>query len=260
MDLDYANLCLVIYGDTKVLRQLLFNNRNNEEILDCISEMMIYTSMMEAVINAKDKEYLITMTSRILDNFDASLKCVELFKNLESKMRKLYEVELIANLTTLKDESIPEILRDTEMSNKYGVEVIDFSDKKYCLLYHTKSARETPEQLISGTATAKMNTICLSLASHRNQVVYGERRIIFATDEIPTGAFMRSSTFSMLSNVSVKPGSSVDQRAMQARYQRGALETSTAPYGGYSEVLCFRDGIKFKYIILQKVENQPLKK
>ena len=247
MNLKTVHNKLKIYGDTLVLRQLIFNNRNNIEIIDLITEMMIYTSMMEAIALCNDLDYLIEMGKKILNNYELSLSCMMLFSEFDEKMRTLYENELIINLTVLNNV---EGLLDEEMSKKYGVDVIDFSDKKYCLAYHVKSYTETPDELINGLSSRNKNTISLSIGSNRNQIVYHKNGLIFATDEIPNGVFIKSSTRNMSSNGTIKKGSFKDIASNRLREQRGALETSIAPFGHNSEVLCFRDGIKFKYIIL----------
>lgn len=248
MDLSTVNSKLKIYGDTKVLRQLIFNNRNNNEIIDLITEMMIYTSMMEGITSCNDLDYLKTMGKNILDNYEMSLNCMILFNDFDEKMRILYEKELMVNLTTLNDNI--DGLLDKELSKKYGVDVIDFSNKKYCLVYHVKSRRETTEELVYGKSSRDKSTICVSNGSNRNQVVYWYDGYILATDEIQECTFIRSSTRDMGSNGSVVGGSFEDSRSDKIREQRGALETSTAPYGDNSEGLFFREGMKFKYIIL----------
>jgi len=171
-----------------------------------------------------------------------------LFSDFDEKMRILYENELITNLTTLNNNI--EGLKDEELSKEYGVDVIDFSDKKYCLAYHVKSKFENYDELINGLSTRDKSTICLSIGSNRNQIVYHKNGLIFATDELPNGVFIRSSTHNMGSNGTIKKGSFKDIANNSIREQRGALETSIAPYGNNSEVLCFRSGVKFKYIIL----------
>ena len=247
---ENVKIKLKIYGGTKNLRQLLFENKKNINLVDEIMEMMIFTSMMEDVIYSDDKEGLIEVSNRILDNHDLSIRCMMLFSEFEEKMRVLFEKELDENLTKLKTDGFNKDIIDENMTKEYGVEIIDFTDKKYCLLEHTMSARETEEELVNGIATDDKNTICLSPGSHRNQVIYrSNNSIIFATDEIPKGVFIRSSPLNMGSNGTVKNYSYEDTDSTSLREQRGVLKTSEA--GEYnSEVLCFRQGIKFKYIIL----------
>ena len=45
----------------------MFINRNNDDLAILISEMMIYTSMMESVIYSDDKEELIELAKNILN-------------------------------------------------------------------------------------------------------------------------------------------------------------------------------------------------
>ena len=244
---DSLNI-LKIYGGTKGLRQLLFENRKNINLVDEIMEMMIYTSMMENVVHSNNKEDLINVANKILDNYQMSVRCMMLFSDFDEKMRSLYEKELNENLTRLKTNVNKNIL-DGDLTSEYGVEVIDFTDKKYCLLEHTISRKETVEELVNGIATGEKNTICLSVGSHRNQVVYNSNSIIFATDEIPSDSFLRSSTENMSSNGSIGNNSFEDSHENGQRTQRGALKTSEAGNRN-SEVLCFREGIRFKYIVL----------
>ena len=81
-------------------------------------------------------------------------------------------------------------------------------------------------------------------------MLYGSGRIIFATDSIPSGSFIRSSISNMSSNGSIINNSYEDKGTNDLRKQRGTLETSSAPDYNNSEVLAFREGIKFKYINL----------
>lgn len=239
---------LSIYGNTEVLRQLLFDNRENQELHSQIEEMMIYTSMMEAIILADDKEYLLEMSKRIIDNYQLSTKCMILFTRFDEKMQSLYSRELVTNLTRLKDDISLKPVLDSEMSERLGIDVIDFSDREYCLLTHAKSESETIEQLILGEASGSMNFISLSAISYRNQVYYGSS-IIFGYDSLPEGSFILSSISNMGSNSSVSRNS-LDVSDISDRQQRGALQTSSAPNGSNSEILCFREGVRPRYIIL----------
>ena len=248
VSLKDAQSKLSIYGDMVDLRQLMFNNRKNPDICDDIAEMMIYVSMMESIIKSENMEALMQVAYRIMDNIKLSSKCMMLFNQFDDKMKVLFEKELLANMTSLKDGDVPEELLDTSMSRKFGVDVIDFSDKKFCMLYHVISERETPEELVNGASSPEKNTICLSSGSNRNQTLYGGgRRTVFLTDYIPNGVFIRSSVSNMGSDGSVSNHSFEDLDASGTRRQRGILETSYAGSKN-SEILCFRDGVKFKYI------------
>ena len=249
-DLYFIQNQLRMYGDTIELRQLMFDNRENEELCSFIKEMMIYTSMMESIIEADDKQYLIDMAEKIINNMKLSSKCMMLFTTFDEKMRELYSEELSSSLTALRDDISLDSLIDKTMSSECGVEVLDFSDKQYCLLGHVKSYRETIEEVVLGKSTAERHTICLSAISHRNQVYYQYARgdIIFGYDNIPKGSFIQSSTGNMGSNGSVK--NSLEIKGISNRTQRGTLKTSEAPTTHNSEIHCFREGIIPKYIIL----------
>ena len=116
-----------------------------------------------------------------------------IFLDFDKKMTSLYEKEMNANLTDL--ENLPEYLIDKNLSQKYGVEVIDLSNYKYCLLEHAKSMRETVESLVYGNASGNQIAICLSLGSHRNQRLYRNAKdsIIFGCCNLPESLFIKSS-------------------------------------------------------------------
>lgn len=252
-DLKAVKENLDTYGNTKDLRQLIFNNRNNKELAVYISEMMIYTSMMESIIEENDKDYLIEIAHNILNNFELSSYCSMLFSNFDNKMRKLYEVELKENLTNLNDVIVPEQLLDKEATDQYGVEVYDLSNKDYCLLAHVKSRSESIEELINGISSGNKNFISLSAISYRNQVYYSynENNIIFGYDDTPIGNFRMSSVDNMGSNGNIQ-NNNTELTYDIHRTQRGILEVSNAPKGYNSEILMFREGLKPKYIILPK--------
>ncbi|MBE6151707.1 MAG: metallophosphoesterase family protein [Firmicutes bacterium] len=242
---------LYVFGDTEVLRQLLFNNRDNPEIESIIREMMIYTSMMEDVLAIKDSIVMEEVVNRVLNNFEFIMKTTSKFKNYEESMRYLYEIDIQSNLTRFSNVQNSELIIDKERTTKYGVEVLDFSDKKYCLMAHVMSDRETPEELVCGVAINKKNFISLSSISHRNQVYYtkpSSDKIIFATDEMLPGLFIQSSVTNMGTNQHLTAGGG--EIGEIHRTQRGILETSHAPNGNNSEVLAYRSGLKFGYIVL----------
>ena len=242
---------LMIFGDTKDLRQLLFNNRNHPEMESYIRKMMIYTSIIEDVLNVNDSKVLKEIIDRVLDNFESVVTLSTQFGSYEEKMRYLYEMDIQKNLTMFDNISNHESVIDKEKTTKYGVEVLDFSNKKYCLLAHVMSRRETPEELVNGIAEKNKNFICLSSISNRNQVYYtnpGQDKIIFATDILPEGLFLQSSVTNMGSNgYLAQNGGEVEE---MVRVQRGILETSHAPKGNNSEILTYRSGLKFGYIVL----------
>ncbi len=244
---------LNMYGTVKDLRQLLFNNRNNREMANSILEMMVYISMMEDIVDCDDIENLKGILNKVINNKDIykmCQKCNSLFKSFDDKMNNLYAREMNANLTDLTN--IPRELIDQAMTSKYGVEVIDLTDRKYCLLEHVKSQHETVESLVNGTASGRQLFICLSLGSNRNQRLYGNARsIIFGCCSFKEDLFINSSITNMSSNGYIREYSyEVDLSSNSSLKERGAIETSSALEGYNSEVLCYREGLKFDYIIL----------
>jgi len=242
---------LFIYGDTQVLRQLLFNNRNNSEVVEQIKNMMVCTSLMEDIVNISDVRVLKQVVDRALENFGEVSKLMVKFGDYEENMRILYESDIKQNLTTYTSMRNVEDVVDKERTAKYGVEVLDFSDKKYCLLTHVMSRRENPEDLVNGIASNNKRFICLSSISNRNQVYYtnpGSNKIIFAADVLPDGLFLQSSTSNMGSNSYIK-GNGIEIEEI-SRKQRGIVETSHAERGNNSEILAYRGGLEFRYIVL----------
>lgn len=67
-------------------------------------------------------------------------------------MRKLYAYETNENLTKKDyiDETYLETMIDKEKSEKYGVNVYDYSNKNYILLAHVKSGNESVDQIVNG--------------------------------------------------------------------------------------------------------------
>ena len=255
MDLNEVKLKLIGYGNIKDLRQLLFNNRKNKKIAEDILNMMIYVSIMEDVIDCNNINILKEMIEKILIEKDNELyikcqKCNMLFRDYDLKMNKLYAREMQVNLTDL--EHIPTDLIDEALTDKYGVKVIDLRGYKYCLLEHAKSPRESEEGLINGLSSGNQIAISLSLGSHRNQRLYRNANgsIIFGCCNLNENLFIKSSIANMGSNRIVKKYDYDIASHFSNFRERGALETSSAPTGYNSEILCYRDGLKFQYIIL----------
>ena len=243
---------LDIYGGRQGLRQLLFENKNNKKIVEEILVIMNFISIIESVVYLDDIEKMYELAQKIYENFEIVLDCKVYYDGLEERLRQLYEHELNANLTNVESVSNIDGILDKKKSEEYGIDTIDFSDKKYCLLFHVMSQRETPDELINGITSPNKNTLCTSVGSNRNLVLYygGKNSIIFVTDEIPSDVFIRSSDANMGSNGSVEGNTYEDKANKVFRSQHGALATSIAPRGYNSEVFTFREGVKFKYIAL----------
>ena len=248
---------LVKYGNTEELIKLKFNNRYNN-LIDDISIMEVLTTMVEELINCNDIVRLKLIARNVLEKYEMACKVSLIFSNYDEKMRKLYECEANINLTKINDTTHKKVFNE-EKSREYGVQFFDFSDKNYILLAHNISPRETVEQIVNGNALEGRNTICLSAVSYRNQVYYNYHEtssVIFGYDEIPKGNFIASSISNMASNGSFVKNST--EGGNLSRKQRGILEISSAVKGNNSEILCFRDGLKPKYIILPNGRNPSI--
>ena len=247
--LESMQIKLETYGNPEELTKLQFNNRKHPEFNKDIGFMKILATMIEEIINCNDIESLKQILENILKNYELVYRVSQIFSNYEERMRILYEKEANLNFTKINSDKLREKVLDKERTQRYGVDVYDFSDKAYLLNAHVKSERETIEGLVNGEASGDMNFICLGPISHANQVYYyGGHGIIFATDEIPYGNFIASSISNMSSNSSISKNSSEVKNIR--REQRGILEVSSAKYENNPEMLAFRKDIKFKYIVL----------
>ena len=158
-----------------------------------------------------------------------------MFREFDEKMRLLCAKEINVNLTDLK--SIPKELIDKEMSQKYGVKVIDLSDRKYCLLEHVKSRHESVDDLVNGRANGEQVFISLSLGSHRNQKLTTDGfSTIFWCSSFDSNLLIRSSIENLFSNDYINKYSYEVDTDNMAFTQRGALETSSAINERNSEV------------------------
>lgn len=248
MDLNLAKKRLRIYGNTEDFKITAFNNRNNKEIREDISNIIVMISTLESIVLCDDVNKLKNIASLALKNNKELFDILLIFSSYDEIMKNFYEKELDANLTKINLDANLSGLLDLKMTQEYGVDVLDFSDKKYCLLEHSISRRrETPEGLANGIDETGMITICSIIGSNRDQKPFDASDILFATDTLPNDRFIRSSSENMSSNGSVK-NVSEDKDKDVSRDQRGALEISTGSEN--SEVLTYREGIKYKYIVL----------
>ena len=249
-DLDSINNCLSVYGGIKTLKQLKFNNKKNKIVQDMIDEIIIYTSIMEELTRLDDTKILKKLIKKVENNLNLAIECSKIFNNYEDKMKKLYELDLIQNLTVIDNVLSYDSILNKELSSKYGVDVIDFSNKNYLLIAHILSSTESIEELVKGTSKNKLFLSSLPI-SWRNQVYYYNRvdYIILATDEFPEHNFICSSIFNMGTNNKISRNST-EVESMDYRLQRGILETSEASRGYNAEIFSLREGIKFKYIVL----------
>ena len=261
MDSEDAQDMLSMYGSVEDLRLLIFDNRENRENISMILEMMSYVSMIEDIENCNNIDKLKSMLLKIINNQDVYTlcqKCNMLFKSFEEKINKLYLADLKTNLTDL--DSIPNILVNKKLTAKYGVKFIDLSRSKYCLLEHVLSERETVDTLVNGKAKGDQLFISLSLGSHKGQTLYcNGYGIIFGCSKLTDSSFVKSSVTNMGSNGFIDEYSyEVDKGKSRDVKERGALRTSSAETGHNSEILCYREGLKFDCIVITG-DREPTK-
>lgn len=244
---------LFIYGDTKELRKLQFNDREYPELNENIEFMMIYTSMIETIINLNDKKSLQQLATRIFQNIDIIFNSSFQIQSFSQKMRDLYALESEMMLSKVLPNSFAyDKLLDKEKSSLYGVDTLDFSDKEYLLYAHVLGDSEEVDEVARGIASGEKNFICLSPISYRNQVYYFEKtdQIIFGYDNVSSNHFIMSSPSNMNSNRNGSIQKNSNEIHDFVRKQRGILETSEAREGSNAEALCFREGLNPSYIIL----------
>lgn len=240
---------LSTYGNTEEMIKLQFNNRQHEDIISLARTMEIYTSLIEEIVSCNNKNDLINLCQNILNNFEQVSNLFTTKINYDEQMQKLYSMETETNLTKINDNASYNSVINKELTKEYGVETYDFFDKEYFLLAHTINEDVTNYlDIIIGYSSGEQNFISLVPISYRNQVYYGRGAgIILGYDTMPMENFVCSSTINLGSNSAIEKNSS--QIKSQFREQRGILETSD-PQIGNAEILCFREGLKPKYIIL----------
>ena len=241
------------YGNTARLKQLMFDNRYDEKIKSKIELYLGYTTAFEMLLSEKNVENLDYLFENIKKNSDIIFEINSLFENYQEEMRKLYAYETNENLTKKDyiDETYLEIMIDKEKSEKYGVNVYDYSNKNYILLAHVMSGSESVDQLVNGLSKNGdqiQNYICLSAISYIKQNYYydGGENIIFGYETLPTENFIVSSPNNMGSNYKIKRNNISTPNIKTKQY--GVRDTSNTD--GNSEYLCLREGLKPCCIIL----------
>ena len=199
------------YGNTARLKQLMFDNRYDEKIKSKIELYLGYTAAFEMLLNEKNIENLDYLFENIKKNSDVIFEINSLFEDYQEEMRKLYAYETNENLTKKDyiDDAYLETMIDKEKSEKYGVNVYDYSNKNYILLAHVMSGSESVDQLVNGLSKNGdqiQNYICLSAISYIKQNYYcdGGENIIFGYETLPTENFIVSSPNNMGSNYKIK--------------------------------------------------------
>ena len=241
------------YGNTARLKQLMFDNRYDEKIKSRIELYLGYTAAFEMLLNEKNIENLDYLFENIKKNSDVIFEINSLFEDYQEEMRKLYAYETNENLTKKDyiDDAYLETMIDKEKSEKYGVNVYDYSNKNYILLVHVMSGSESVDQLVNGLSKNGdqiQNYICLSAISYIKQNYYydGGENIIFGYETLPTENFIVSSPNNMGSNYKIKRNNISTPNIKTKQY--GVRDTSNTD--GNSEYLCLREGLKPCCIIL----------
>ena len=241
------------YGNTARLKQLMFDNRYDEKIKSKIELYLGYTAAFEMLLNEKNIENLDYLFENIKKNSDVIFEINSLFEDYQEEMRKLYAYETNENLTKKDyiDDAYLETMIDKEKSEKYGVNVYDYSNKNYILLTHVMSGSESVDQIVNGLSKngdSIQNYICLSAISYIKQNYYygGGKNIIFGYDTLPIENFIVSSPNNMGSNRAIKRNDISTPNIKTKQY--GVRDTSNT--NGNSEYLCLREGLKPCCIIL----------
>ena len=241
------------YGNTARLKQLMFDNRYDEKIKSKIELYLGYTTAFEMLLSEKNVENLDYLFENIKKNSDIIFEINSLFENYQEEMRKLYAYETNENLTKKDyiDDAYLETMIDKEKSEKYGVNVYDYSNKNYILLAHVMSGSESVDQIVNGLSKngdSIQNYICLSAISYIKQNYYygGGKNIIFGYDTLPIENFIVSSPNNMGSNRAIKRNDISTPNIKTKQY--GVRDTSNT--NGNSEYLCLREGLKPCCIIL----------
>ena len=241
------------YGNTARLKQLMFDNRYDEKIKSKIELYLGYTAAFEMLLNEKNIENLDYLFENIKKNSDVIFEINSLFEDYKEEMRKLYAYETNENLTKKDyiDDAYLETMIDKEKSEKYGVNVYDYSNKNYILLAHVMSGSESVDQIVNGLSKngdSIQNYICLSAISYIKQNYYygGGKNIVFGYDTLPIENFIVSSPNNMGSNRAIKRNDISTPNIKTKQY--GVRDTSNT--NDNSEYLCLREGLKPCCIIL----------
>ncbi|MBE6151590.1 MAG: metallophosphoesterase [Firmicutes bacterium] len=243
-DLLFCNAkeILEYIGGTGALRTLKKDNSNSKVINDLTDELMLYSTIIEMVNDSNNREGLKKVLEYTFSDINVLSKMQNLFSEFDKKVLKLYELDSKNNLTSIERVKEIEGVYNRDLSEKYGGEVYDFSNKNYCLYAHVLSHTEDIENMLRGQATGRSNFISVSPISYRGQKYYwGRAEVILAYDNIPSGSFVCSSIHNMGSNRRIRKNSS-EVDTIQ-RIQRGILETSAVTENN-SEALLYREGLK----------------
>ena len=206
--------------------------------------------IINKLATTNDRDELVKIIISYIDGEDTPVnRMINDIIDIKSKIRRLYELDSMYNLTTLESARKVPGIYNKEYMELYGGEVFDFSDKNYVLYAHVVSSRENIEDLVNGYSSGNSNFISFSPISYRGQKYYYDYcDCILAYDTIYNNSFICSSLSNMGSNhCMVEKNSAVV--ADKYRNQRGILETSSVKKQN-AETLLYREGLKPCGIIL----------
>lgn len=238
-----SNLAIEDIGGSTGLKILKKRNEAFPSICSKIDELLNYVELVEKINKTNDINSLKILFREILVDETDKIKEIQLFSyHIDRKISNLFEQEFRANLTPILVAREIEGAIDRELSQKYGGEVFDFSDKNYVLCAHTLSYDANIDDLVNGTSSSDSNFISVSPISYLGQNYYWDKRdVILAYDTVPKGSYICSSISNMGSNGAINSNSYEVKNIYRA--QRGILETS-AVIGENPEALLYREGLK----------------
>ena len=237
-------------GNISLLKILQKDNINNKEIVYLTEEIIISMDIINKLATTTNRDELVRIVISYIDGEDTPVnRMINNIIDIKSKIRRLYELDSMYNLTTLESARKVSGIYNREYMELYGGEVFDFSDKNYVLYAHVVSSRENIEDLVNGYSSGNSNFISFSPISYRGQKYYYDYcDCILAYDTIYDDSFICSSLSNMGSNhCMVERNSAVVTD--KYRNQRGILETSSAKKQN-AETLLYREGLKPCGIIL----------
>lgn len=254
-DLIFCNSDVILknIGGSGALRALKKDNIKCCGLVSLIDELMIYSQMIEMVNDSNNLLGLKKLLDYIFGDIETITKMQNIFSDFYKNVVKLYEMDSKNNLTHLSRAREIDGVLDFQLSEKYGGEVFDFSDKNYTLYAHVVSKRDNIDDMMNGRSSGSSNFISVSPISYRGQKYYWDiGELILAYDRIPNGSFICSSIYNLGSNHVVNNNSS--EVGEISRSQRGILETSAVTKNN-SEALLYREGLKPCGLILPGGRN-----
>lgn len=237
-------------GNISLLKILQKDNIDNKEIFYLTEEIITSMDIINKLATTNDRDELVKIIISYIDGEDTPVnRMINDIIDIKSKIRRLYELDSMYNLTTLESARKVPGIYNKEYMELYGGEVFDFSDKNYVLYAHVVSSRENIEDLVNGYSSGNSNFISFSPISYRGQKYYYDYcDCILAYDTIYDNSFICSSLSNMGSNhCMIEKNSAVV--ADKYRNQRGILETSSVKKQN-AETLLYREGLKPCGIIL----------